>query len=421
MGSLRRDEGGMERFATSVAQAYVHGADVDWTALLPGGQRVELPTYAFQRRRYWLEDARSAGSDPDALGLDAARHPVLGAAVELAEDQGVVLTGRLSASTHPWLLDHVVDGVVLLPGTAWVELAVRAGDEVGCGLVEELTLEAPLTIPENGTVAVQVRVGAEDPSGRRSLSVHSRPAGAREWTRYASGLLAPEPAGESFDLMVWPPAGAQPLALDGFYEDLAASGYGYGPVFRGLRAAWRRGEDVFAEVGLPEDQADGAAGFGIHPALLDAALHAGLASDRGDVRVRLPFTWNGVTLFAQGATNLRVHLSPAGPDTVSVRLADTEGRPVALVDALLTRTVAPGQLRQATSADQESLFAISWTPVSAGEPGGASAASGSSASSDSPVSSISSERWVVLGEGGLDVGPVPEFVVLPCVSVESGG
>ncbi|MDW4903684.1 polyketide synthase dehydratase domain-containing protein, partial [Streptomyces californicus] len=177
-----------------------------------------------------------------------------------------MFTGRLSLESHPWLVGHVVSGAVLLPGAAMVELAVRAGDQVGCDLVEELTLEAPLVLPERGGVAVQLTVSAAGADGRRGVELHS--SVGEVWTRHASGVLGSgAPVGEG--LVEWPPAGAEAVDLAGFYEGLE-----YGPEFQGLRAAWRRGEEVFAEVAVED-----AGGFGLHPVLLDSALHAIGAGD----------------------------------------------------------------------------------------------------------------------------------------------
>ncbi|MEV0186888.1 acyltransferase domain-containing protein, partial [Streptomyces sp. NPDC050625] len=254
LGTLRRDEDDHERLLTSLAQAYVHGADVDWSEMFEGSgaRRVELPTYAFQHQRYWLEMGRWSG-DAAGLGLESAGHPLLGAAVVLASQDGVVLTGQLAPHTHPWLADHTIDGAVLLPGTAFVELALRAGDEVGCGLLEELTLEQPLVLPRGGSVAVQVAVEAADESGRRTVVVHSRPQGGDDtWHRNATGVLTAAAASASAEaLEMWPPTGAEAVPVDGLYGRLADRGYGYGPVFQGLRSAWRAGDEVFAEVELP--------------------------------------------------------------------------------------------------------------------------------------------------------------------------
>ncbi|WP_199818749.1 polyketide synthase dehydratase domain-containing protein, partial [Streptomyces leeuwenhoekii] len=268
----------------SLAEAHVHGVELDWHALFAGRQaaHVDLPTYPFQRERYWLSGALGQGNlDVASAGLDSVDHALLSGAVGLAGTDGVVLlTGRLSVDTHPWLADHAVWGSVLLPGTAFVELALHAADQVGCGLVEELTIEAPLVFADQSAVAVQVAVAAADESGRRELTMYSRPTDTADgvWTRHASGVLAEVAAPVTEELAQWPPTGAQAVTIDALYEELADSGYEYGPLFQGLRSAWRQGGDVFAEVVLPEG-AD-ADGFGLHPALLDAALHAiGLAAD----------------------------------------------------------------------------------------------------------------------------------------------
>ncbi|WP_369799342.1 acyltransferase domain-containing protein, partial [Micromonospora sp. M42] len=162
VGSLRRDGHGPRQLLANLGELHVAGVPVDWSRVFAGSGAtpVDLPTYAFQRDRFWPVLDRSATGDVSGAGLGAAGHGLLGAAVRLAGDDEVVLTGRLSASTHPWLADHVVGGAVVLPGTALVELAVRAGDEVGASRVRELTVAAPLVLPNPGAIRVQVRVGA---------------------------------------------------------------------------------------------------------------------------------------------------------------------------------------------------------------------------------------------------------------------
>ncbi|MEU1803529.1 type I polyketide synthase [Streptomyces sp. NPDC019937] len=376
IGSLRRDEGGLDRFWASLGEAWTRGVQVDWSAVYDGtgAQRVELPTYAFQHERYWIEVPLSVG-DVASAGLGAAGHPLLGAAVELPDSDGFLLTGRLSLQTHPWLADHAVSGTVLLPGTAFVELAIRAGDQVGHGVLEELTLETPLILPERGGVQLRLTVGAPDAEGRRTLEVHSRPEPAADqgdlatqpWSRNASGVLVAGTRGEPAEgLSVWPPADAVALDVDDLYERFAAGGFGYGPAFQGLTAAWRRGEEVFAELRLPGKQHADAALFGLHPALLDAALHGVALGDFLGTEaegVRLPFSWSGVALHAAGATALRVRIAPAGPDAVALTVADENGGAVASVDSLVLRRVAPEQLRAAQVTYHDSLFRLEWVPV----------------------------------------------------------
>ncbi|NSL43486.1 acyltransferase domain-containing protein, partial [Streptomyces sp. 8P21H-1] len=311
VGTLRRDEGGPERFALSLGEAWALGAGVDWDTYYEGTRprRVDLPTYAFQRQHYWPRFA-DLGGDVTSAGLDSPDHPMLGASVELAGGDGLVATARWSLRTHPWLADHAVSGTVIVPGTALVESVIRAGDALGCGQVDELTLQAPVVLQERGEVQVQIAVGEPDASGRRPVTVHTRSAGSDGhtedlWTLRAQGTLgrSGEPAVDRpEDFTVWPPRGAAAVAAEGFYDLLAGRGYEFGPVFQGVRATWSRGDDMFAEVVLPEQVRGDAGRFGIHPALLDAALHAAHLAPGGDDRVVVPFAWSGVSLHAAGAT-----------------------------------------------------------------------------------------------------------------------
>jgi polyketide synthase 7 len=363
--SLGRDNGGLERFWLSVGQAHVAGVAVNWRAAFVTGCQVELPTYAFQRRRFWLPPSGIAGGDPGGLGLTGAGHGLLGAVVERPDSGGVVLTGRLSVVAQPWLTDHAVASVVLFPGAGFVELALRAGDEAGCSVVEELTLSAPLLLPAADAVQVQVVVGAAGGSGRRAVAVYSRGAEPdSEWALHAEGVLStgsPEPAA---DLSVWPPVGATAVDVTDAYQRLAARGYQYGRAFQGLRSMWRLGNEVFAEATLPEIA--GVGDFGIHPALLDAALHAmGVAWGEADVQAQtmLPFSWHGVCLHAAGASHARVRITPVGVGAISVELADGAGLPVLSVRELMLRPVSVAQLSAAARHAGGGLLEVAWSPV----------------------------------------------------------
>ncbi|NEA15143.1 type I polyketide synthase, partial [Streptomyces halstedii] len=383
LDTLRRGAGGLRRLQLALAEAHVRGLRVDWERLFvgTGAQRVDLPTYAFQRRRYWL-DALPADRDPAATGQLAVDHPLLGAEVELPDDTGTLFTGRLALATHPWLADHAVAGTVILPGAALVELAAHVGRRLGCALVEELTLAAPLSLPgdaaDDHAVHLRVRVGAEDGTGRRPVEFHSRPeaapgAAARPWTRHATGTVGPQdPSADGDDTAgpggAWPPPDAVPLDVDELYGLLEARGVAYGPAFRGLRAAWRTTDAIHAEVALPDDlPGTGADGFGVHPALLDAALQtAGLRESAGTGEpadgVPLPFSWQRVAIETSDAPVLRVRLRPDGPDTVAARITDPSGRTVATVGSLTLRTASTAALR----ASSGSVFHVGWTPVTAG-------------------------------------------------------
>ncbi len=400
VGSLRRGEGGLERFLRSVGELWVAGGVVDWGRVFAGsgGVRVELPTYAFQRERFWLSSAGGVG-DVAAAGLASAEHPLLGAAVGLAGG-GCVFTGRLSLESHPWLADHAALGVVLLPGTAFLELVLHAGGRVGCPVVQELALAAPLVFSEGQAVQVQVAVGEPGEHGERSVEVHSRggrpgdPLQAEDggWTRHASGVLAEStsaaPGEDAHDAVharaaelagAWPPPGASAVAVEDAYERLAAIGLEYGPAFQGLQAAWRHGDDVYAEVALNDEQTRYAASYGIHPALLDSALHAwalatqGERAPGGSESIRLPFAWSGVRLAAAGASRLRVHLSresdvsgAAEDRAFSLVVVDERGGLVASAGSLAMREAPPGQL-QGAGGWGSSLFAVEWAPIEVAE------------------------------------------------------
>ncbi|MEV4826701.1 type I polyketide synthase, partial [Micromonospora sp. NPDC049274] len=356
--TVRKDRDEARSFVEALVRLHVSGHPVDWRELLGSAPPVALPTYAFQRERFWL-DGPPASGDLTAAGLRPAEHPLLSVVTKLPGTGGLFMAGRLSAATQPWLADHLVDGVLVVPGTALVEMAVRAGDEAGCAVLAELTLQAPMVLPEHGGVQVQVVVGGDD-DGVRTVDIQSS-ADGENWTRHADGLLADRTERPAGDLTAWPPLGAQPVDVSGTYDQLAELGLAYGPLFRGLRSAWRTADAVYGEIVLPEPAHDDAARFGIHPALLDAALHTISVSDYVDTeagRPVLPFAWTGITVHAAGATTLRVRVTRAGDNTVTLTVADGTGAPVADIGSLTMRPVAAGQLETGSDA----LFRTEWSP-----------------------------------------------------------
>ncbi|PSK96705.1 phosphopantetheine binding protein, partial [Murinocardiopsis flavida] len=431
--TLRRDDAGPSRFAASLAQAHLNGAPLDWDSLVPDARPVDLPTYAFEHHRYWLGTPESG--DAAAAGLAPAGHPLLEAAIPPVEGEGHRFSGRVSTRDLPWLADHAITGTPLLPGTAFLELALHAGELAGCPRVAELTLNAPLALPDDGRVQVRVTVEPPDGAGERALHIHSRPepdddAADPQWTRNAEGAMAPAIAQERTGPAPWPPPGAEPVPTDGAYAHLAERGYDYGPAFQGLRAAWLVGDDICAEVRLPADQRGDADAYGIHPALLDAAQHAlvaqpGTGEGASAEPLRLPFSYSGVTLHATGATDLRVRVSPTGAGTVSLHATDPAGAPVLTVASLTLRAAAGDHLASAARPGKDDLFTIEWAelPAPAGD-------------------AVQADTWAVLGpdalglaatldKAGLEVdaypepgalaaaladgAPVPATVLLPCV------
>ncbi|MFD9909427.1 acyltransferase domain-containing protein, partial [Streptomyces sp. NPDC059063] len=173
-----------------LVQAHACGAAVDWQGFLGrrGARNVGLPTYAFQRRRYWLDAPDPVGSAA-GLGLESASHPLLATATELP-DGSHLFTGRVKLATHAWLGDHIVMGTVILPGTAFVELALHAAQTVGLDEIAELVLNAPVTFGSKDAALLQVVVGPEDASAGRTLTIRSRSEQDHSWTENAVGRLS---------------------------------------------------------------------------------------------------------------------------------------------------------------------------------------------------------------------------------------
>ncbi|MBB5953877.1 acyl transferase domain-containing protein [Saccharothrix tamanrassetensis] len=325
--------------AEGLARLHVAGAPVDLAALSPGARLTDLPTYRFRPERFWLA--------PAAPGAARDGHPLVSAAVAVAGREETVLTADLSVRTHPWLADHRIGGAVLVPATLFVELVGEAAARVGATGVAELVLETPLPLPDAATVTVQVVVTGRD------VAVHARETDTDPWTRHATGVLADTPAAAPGDLTEWPPPGAQPEDVADAYSRLADAGYRYGPAFNGMRALWRADDAVYAEIAPAGVDLSG---YGVHPALLDAALHPAVL-DGSDTR--LPFAWADVHRHAAADGPLRVRVLPAGPDRVSLLIADTTGAPVVSVGSLTLRAVD----RSALVATRGSLHELLWRPV----------------------------------------------------------
>ncbi|QTE02382.1 type I polyketide synthase [Streptomyces cyanogenus] len=326
-GSLRREEGGVRRLLTSMADVFVKGVPVDWTGVLPEGAgdvHLDLPTYAFDHRHYWLKPAPAA--DAAALGQAGADHPLLGAVVGRPDSGGFMTTSRWSLRSQPWLAEHLVgDDAVLVPNAALVELAVRLGDEAGAPVVEELVVDRPVVLQVRGGRGVQTVVGEADGTGRRTVEVYSRADDSAlddAWTRHAHGTLAPAPSSA---------------------DDRPADGPG-------------------VEVALGEAAGD-ADRYGVHPTLLDAAVRTALPSGT------LAVTWRGVSLHASGASAVTVRSGGAEAEGTRLRLTDPAGRPVLAVDAVLSAPFDPVRAGLAEALTHDALFRVDWTelPLPAGD------------------------------------------------------
>ncbi|HYQ67738.1 MAG TPA: type I polyketide synthase [Actinophytocola sp.] len=373
--ALRRNRDETGAVLEALAGLHVTGAGPDWTTILTG-RRVDLPTYAFSHQRFWLRPG--AVSDAAGLGLIPVRHNMLSAMVTLPESDEVVLTGRLTLRTHPWLVGHTLLGRVIVPGTGYVEMAIEAGNQVGCDYLEEMVLETPLVVPDEGACNVRFVIAAPDRAGYRRFTVYSRFDDAPAewgWTRNASGALAntatmPRPTvpQERAEMPEWPPPGAQPIEVGDLYDRFLKEGYTFGPHFRGLRHSWTLDEELYSEVWLPEEYVEETKEFNLHPALLDAAMHVlilGASEYLDSVSVAVGFAWSGVHLYATGATALRVRMISTEESAVEILLADQHGRPVAHVRAMAGRAMSHEQADAAYNRGVDALLALDWTPLPA--------------------------------------------------------
>ncbi|XXY93951.1 type I polyketide synthase [Sorangium sp. So ce296] len=371
--ALRAERADDDAFAAALGALYTRGLTLDWRALFApfAPRRVPLPTYAFQRDRFWLDAPASLTADVASAGLAPAGHPLLAAVTPVAGEDAVLFTGRISLTEHPWLEGHSVFGAPILPATAFLDLALAAARHLGLARVDELTLEAPLALAGGGLL-LQLHVAPPDARGVRAIAVHARPEAdeGAPWTRHATGLLAPlrDLDASASDLRAWPPPGAAPQSIDGLYARLADAGLAYGDAFRGLRAVYTRGDDVFAEVRLPAEIALDAARFELHPALLDAAFHALLrkrADDTGDVT--LPFSWTGVSLVRRGVATLRVHFGATRDRRgLALTLADAAGEPVATIEGLHGRPASEKQIHGDEDVDRL-RYRVAWKSIAPSE------------------------------------------------------
>ncbi|WP_026119635.1 type I polyketide synthase [Nocardiopsis ganjiahuensis] len=334
------------------------------------GAPVILPDLPFERRRHW-----TAPVAPEPAPVVSAPRLLGEEGLELA-DGSTVFTGRVGDGEHPWVLDHRILGRTVVPGTALVELVAHAGARTGTPAIADLTLEAPLVLARATTARLQVSVAEPDTRGRREVSVYSRGPVQEGWIRHARGLFeptapgAPSGAGAPADTDTEggrPPEGATALSFepDADYTRLSRRGYTYGPLFRGLRQAWRHEDTLFARVALPEGPVP-ALFQGPHPALLDAALHPALFFGNGDSGSAplVPFAWSGVRVAAteEPATELWVRLDPRGGDRYRLTAHDTDGRFAAGVDELVLRPLEAEAL-PAVPGEEPGLYRLRWDEV----------------------------------------------------------
>ncbi|MFF1917792.1 SDR family NAD(P)-dependent oxidoreductase, partial [Streptomyces sp. NPDC058239] len=382
--SLHKDQPEPHTLTKALAHLTANGTNPNWNHYFhnTGAHHTPLPTYPFQTKRYWLDHHGTGPADLSTAGLDSSDHALLGVAVSDPESQGLTFCGRIGTQLHRWLADHAVGGQVVLPGTAYVDLMLHAGSVCGLPRLDDLTLETPLIIRSDTALDVRMTIAPPDEAGRRAVRLHSRAsAPGSTWSRHASAVLAAAVVSDADDgPSAWPPPDTRPIDLSSAYSMLAAHGLDYGPVFQGLRRAWSRQGEVFAEAALPEGVDVG--GHVLHPALLDATLHAiGFGELLGGIGSgpRLPFAWRGVQVNATRTKTLRVRLAATSSDTVTLRLYDDAGRSVGSVDSLTLRSMPMDRVHTTIA---RSLLDVQWEVL--------------------PPADLRPSWWVMLGED--DIG-----------------
>ena len=387
LGSLYRNDGGPQRFLSALAEAWVDGVEVNWEAVVgDGGARVQLPTYAFQRRRFWL-DGNTQADASTMPGQESIGHPFVRAAIPLAESDGWLFTGRISLADQPWIVDHSAAGAALVPGTTFVDIALTAGTHVGCEVLQDLVFEESLWLSEERAAArLQVVLDPPDEMGRRALGlftcsdVQDAVDTEEGWIRHARGVLSPTsqaipdggtPLERNATLAAtqgWPPVGAEMLSVDDIYDYFAAVGLEYGPAFLTVRTAWQYGEEVLAEVTLPEEELERARLFKIHPALLDSSLQACgvmLMAENPATRESgtMPFAWARVRVHIDGVSSVRARVARSELGGYSLAAFDDQDRMVVSADAMILRRVTAGMLQQVSGVDHMSLHRLDWVAV----------------------------------------------------------
>ena len=373
--TLRRDEGTLQRLGLSLAELHCRGCAIDWNTYWGDyrGAHLDLPTYAFDRQRYWPSQRSREPADVESTGLSAVEHPFLAAWTSTSDTEFLVL-GAVSSKTAAWLRDHRVFEEVVYPGVGLLDLALAALSRVSRSPVlsiDELIIGAPLLIGDEGT-AIQVRVTSTERGHELVVRSHSALADEGDWIEHASAVAVERASSERDEPSApeqWPPADAiaiSPEQVDEVHEALAGVGLDFGPAFRGLQRVWRSPTgDMFADIGVADELADER--FIIHPALFDAALRlafVALASEGEPARMLMPFAFGDVQVFAAGAKRIRVRAMferRQATEGIGLIAWDPTGQLVARIGMVDARPSRSSALEG--GAGSRHLYALRWFPV----------------------------------------------------------
>jgi myxalamid-type polyketide synthase MxaE and MxaD len=339
--SLRRGESEADAMLASLGKLYESGHAVEWGALYPRGKCVPLPSYPWQRRRYWFDEL-GGGEPPETT----AAHPLLGSVCEpaLAAEPMRVWEGELGPGRPAYLADHRVAGDVMLPGAACLEMALAAGLEVWPGealTVRDAVFESPLRFEESQVRRVQVSLVLRD--GEAEFSLFSR-SGGSAWVRHATAKVGPAAVGARVAEGLPVPAGREVTVAD-HYAAMAEQGLDYGPKFRAIERLWRGDGEAWARIQLPAGLRDRR--YHMHPVALDAAIQTVAACVGASHARYLPAGAREVRVLGR-ADSIWCHARLRGvPGSArleaDLQLFDDAGKPVAQVEGLGLARIAVHQ------------------------------------------------------------------------------
>ncbi|VFM98206.1 MAG: epothilone polyketide synthase D, partial [Candidatus Kentron sp. G] len=375
--SLRQGRDDWRQLLGSLGQWYVQGGSVDWAALDRTSddesprRKVQLPTYPFQRQRYWIDKARLTRRT-----VDPSAHPLLGQKLQLASVDNIGFETQIDLPSIPWLADHRVFDAAVFPATGYLEMALAASTDVlppswqdNNTSIKNITIEQALILPEEEQATIQLVLSPKDSGYRFEIFSRNEESG---WIPHAAGdLVAGEIDGrqpETVDLAGLRAQCPTEVPIADHYQACRERGLNYGPGFQGITRILRGDGMALAEIELPESLDDGTgketARYRLHPALLDAALQVSLSAMPGDAPAE--------TYLPVGVEELRVLGSPSGSlwalasleasdgdtATVDVSLLDGEGAAVAHVRGLTVSRVGDEVLRRHFKRQADDLYEI---------------------------------------------------------------
>ncbi len=362
--TLRRSRTDSDQLSEVQASLFLAGVALDWRAVGSNAPRrlLDLPTYPFQRVRCWFS---ARPKQPATSGRDTG-HPLLGVRLRSAASDLVSFETWLEQASVPFLPDHRVNDRAILPATAFIEMALAAGDSVlgKIPALQDMIIAEPLVVGEDETRIVQVLVRRDERGGEFEMLSTDAHAGDGEWRKHVQGRFGSEPdsaAPEPVEAIS--SRCAELVSAEEHYAELAARGLAFGASLQGLRSIRRRDGEALGEVVLPD--AAGPGNYLIHPALLDACLQVVsaavplAATEAG--RAYLPLAIDGIQLLRKpsGAvwSHASVEVAGSGGSLRGDVVVLDEAGPLARLRGITFRPAATTAI-----VDESSFYRTVWEP-----------------------------------------------------------